>query len=45
MHGTLSMRVLKIRNLNTHKVSLGKDPDQEGSRKSSLTLTSHLAPV
>jgi hypothetical protein len=42
MHGTLRVRVLKIGNLTTHKVSSGKDPDQEGSRNSSLTLSSHL---
>jgi hypothetical protein len=43
MHGTLSVRVLKIGNLTTHKVSLGKDPNQEGPRNSSLTLSSRLA--
>jgi len=43
MHGTLSMRVIKIGNLTTHKVSSGKHPDQECSRNSSLTLSSHLA--
>ncbi len=43
MHGTLSVRVLKIGNLTTHKVSSGKDPDQEGSTNSSLTLSSRLA--
>jgi hypothetical protein len=43
MHGTLRVRVLKIGNLTTHKVSLGKDRDQEGSRNSSLTLNSRLA--
>ncbi len=32
MHGTLSMRVLKIGNLTTHKASSGKDPNQEGPR-------------
>ncbi len=43
MHGILHVRVLKIGNLTTHKVSSGKVPDQEGSRNSSLKLSSCLA--